>query len=418
MRKNMLCCVGALVFLAVTNVFAADYHAIIDLTNGLGDNYAQDMVMQADGKALMAGYYIETKSYQHTMFVMRYASDGALDESFGEHGVVMLAGPTDAKVNILQKVGVLSDGKILLVGQRVVDNQSQLLFSRLSDQGVLDRRFGSEGYVVTVLDSITPNIIGLRVDKDDQFFVTLANKDAIRILKFKPDGSLNTAFAHDGILRSDISGGQGTRAAALALQDDGKLVVVGTSYGDTHKQAFIARYDALGELDTSFAGKGYYVYRGSSDNADGFTDVRIQPNGQLIVSGFSIDQVSLRTQMLLMRFAANGSLDMSFGHDGVIQSCFNDGQSDCYGAQLTLKKDDQLLVASSWLDATGIFPVLYQFDARGALDLSYGVRGSKSFANISNYFSFTANQLNLDGHDVVAGYAPINGVNKLVLTSQ
>ena len=136
------------------------------------------------------------------------------------------------------------------------------------------------------------------------------------------------------------------------------------------------------------------------------------------MTGFSVDQVSQRTQMLLMRYAANGSLDTSFGHDGVIQSCFNDGQSDCYGAQLTLKKDGRLLVASPWLDATGIFPVLYQFDARGALDLSYGVRGSKSFANISNYFSFTANQLNLDGHDVVAGYAPINGVNKLVLTSQ
>lgn len=82
---------------------------------GLGDDYAQSMVLQPDGRILLAGFsYNGINGTGNDFSVVRFNADGSLDTSFGAGGkvVVQFAGEDQAN-----RVTLQADGKIVLVGQ-------------------------------------------------------------------------------------------------------------------------------------------------------------------------------------------------------------------------------------------------------------------------------------------------------------
>lgn len=418
MKKNTTLCFGLFSLLLLNDVMAAGFSTITDVINGQGNNYAQDLVTQMDGKAVVAGFYYDTHIKQNGSFILRYTTEGALDTTFGANGIKVLETLPGGEFSTLNKLGVLSDGKILLVGQMPQNGLQKLLLSRLNSNGSLDTTFGSNGYILTELTNIYPNVVHLISQNDDSFFVTLNNKNAVTILKFNANGSLNTSFANGGILISDISGGQGSYSSTLALQNDGKLVVAGGYIGDDFKGGFVARYDDTGVLDNSFGSNGVVTYRTSNSSTDYFTDVSIQNDGKVVLTGTSADKLNNMTTMLLVRYLSNGTLDTTFAAGGVINACPNYEQNNCSGLSVTVKANGNLLVGGQLISEDSTLPLLYQFDTTGTLLTSYGSNGSKVFENVSNHFNFSANGLDNLGNDMASGNALIDGLFKVVLMTQ
>src|SRR5207237_6440318 len=101
------------------------------LTPGVHYGLPSDIVVQPDGKILVAG------GYQ----LARYNSDGSLDGSFGDAGIASV--PVDAGANLALSLG--PNGAILAggnVGRRFA-------LKRFTDDGVLDSTFGHDGGVTT-----------------------------------------------------------------------------------------------------------------------------------------------------------------------------------------------------------------------------------------------------------------------------
>ena len=107
----------------------------------------------------------------------------------------------------------------------------------------------------------------------------------------------------------------------MARQPDGKLVVAGSGELFPEGVFYVARYNANGNLDSSF-GTGGIVSLLEPDGADALQSVVIQPDGKIIAGGF-IHNLDSSTQLsdadfYLLRLNQDGTLDNTFGSNGQV----------------------------------------------------------------------------------------------------
>ena len=127
-------------------------------------------------------------------------------------------------------------------------------------------------------------------------------------------GDLDSTFGIGGIA---ITFGPSDRANALIQQPDGKLVVAGESsaMGATH--VLLVRYLPDGRVDGSFGPGGKVTTTVGSRS--GATALIQQPDGTLVVAGFSSPVTGGSSDVLLVRYLSDGQLDTSFGVNGIGQ---------------------------------------------------------------------------------------------------
>ena len=125
---------------------------------------------------------------------------------------------------------------------------------------------------------------------------------------------------------TDFAGtGGDDRANGVALQSDGKIVVVGAAARDFA----VARYNSNGSLDTSFSGDGKQTTDlGGVVTGDGANGVAIQANGKIVAVGVAgATSHASPNDFGLVRYNPNGSLDTTFSGDGKQRTDF-DFESD------------------------------------------------------------------------------------------
>ena len=134
-------------------------------------------------------------------------------------------------------------------------------------------------------------------------------------------------------------------ANAVAVQDDGKIVVVGNAFGPMFSEDFaIARYNPNGSLDTSFSGDGKQTASFlTTAEANG---VAIQGDGKIVVVGTGVDNIDGGSEGAIARYNPNGTLDTSFSGDGTQTTDFGLGE----GAQATglaIQGDGKIVIVGS-----------------------------------------------------------------------
>jgi uncharacterized delta-60 repeat protein len=132
--------------------------------------------------------------------------------------------------------------------------------------------------------------------------------------------------------------------SALAVQADGKILAVGTSFPESGTDNVpddlgVARFNANGSLDTTFGGTGIVISDFGNDEYG--NDVSTQADGKIVVAGRSTGAAGL----LLVRYNYDGSLDSSFGANGrVVTGAGTDIQS---GGGAAIQPDGKILVAGA-----------------------------------------------------------------------
>ncbi len=194
------------------------------------------------------------------------------------------------------------------------------------------------------------------------------------VARYNEDGSLDTTFAEKGFLVNDDieSGGR------VALQSDGKILVGGTkrfesfpSYSDTPT---LTRYNPDGTLDNSFGG-GNVVIAGAGMGIAYPTGLAIQSDGKIVMVGGSYPWSRLGTTASggwMIRYLPNGTPDTSFGTGGIRNLTMTD-QTTCAG--LAIQPDGKMLLSVYTSTASGTPPpksMLWRLNADGNPDPTWG----------------------------------------------
>ena len=290
-----------------------------------------DLIIQADGKIVAAGHS------GGDFALARFYSDGSLDTGFDFDGIVTtdFTGNSDAGYAI----AVQSDGKILVAGV-TYGATTDFALARYNPDGSLDTSFSEDGMLVTDFASGSDTGLEIALQVDGKIIVAGYTSGAtadFALARYNPDGSLDTGFDGDGMLVTDIDGGD-DYGQAIALQLDGKIVVAGYTYGTTSDFA-LARYNPDGSLDTSFNGDGMLVtdFAGADDFAYA---VALQPNGKIVVAGCA---KGATIDFALARYHPDGSLDTTFASVGKLVTDYL-GSYD-YGQAIALLPDGKIIVA-------------------------------------------------------------------------
>jgi uncharacterized delta-60 repeat protein len=275
-----------------------------DLGGGNFDG-ATGVAVRPDGRIVLAGSAQRDASGNRDFAVARLTSTGALDTTFNGTGKQTVAFDLGgSNVDVAAAVTLQPDGRIVLAGytQRNATGDYDFAVARLASTGALDTTFDGDGKRTIFFDrggGLDDRAASVALQPDGKIVVAgSAQYNAtgdydFAVARLTSTGALDTTFDGDGkrTIAFDLGGGNEDRVAGVALQADGKIVLVGSAQRPTagDYDFAVARLDAGGALDTSFDynGKRVIYFDRNSGKNDRATGVAIAPDGKIVVAGFS-----------------------------------------------------------------------------------------------------------------------------------
>ena len=304
------------------------------------NDFASAVAIQADGKIVVVGLSYNGSTTDFA--VVRYNPDGSLDTSFDGDGKVTT--PIGSSDEAAYAVALQADGKIVAAGFtisfQVFPFAYEFAVVRYNPDGSLDTSFDEDGKVTTSFGGDLNDFANAVIIQVDGKIIAAGGSDSrFALVRYNTNGSLDTSFDTDGRVTTPI--GIDDSANAVAIRPDGKIVAAGVSYG-TNTDFAVVRYNPEGSLDTSFDGDGKVTTPIGSSN-DQALAVAIQRNGKIVVAGFSHN--GSNTDFALVRYNPNGLLDTSFDTDGIVTTQFGSGNE---GAEaLAIQRDGKIVAAGS-----------------------------------------------------------------------
>jgi uncharacterized delta-60 repeat protein len=369
------------------------------------NDQGQAVAVQPDGKILVAG----SGGSANSMFELaRYNPNGSLDTTFGQGGKMSTSfGPGADSANAL---ALQSDGKIVVVGSAYMGAATGTDFAvaRYNADGSLDTSFGQGGLVTTNFTlNYTDVAQGVALQADGRIVVVghtnggAATGDNFAVVRYNSDGSLDTSFGQGGLVATNFRGTSSDDAYAVAIQSDGRMVLAGTSNAAGNYDFALARYNLDGSLDASFGTGGLLTtdFAGANDNAQA---VVLQSDGKIVAAGFA---TSGTENFALARYNADGSLDTTFGLSGKVMTDFLRGTDVAEG--VALQADGKLVAAGFTYPRFSSVPkfALARYNADGSLDTTFGTNGTVTTVLAGNQDVARGVALQSDGKIVMAGYA-------------
>ncbi len=301
---------------SLDNTFSNDGKLIAD--SGSTERYATSIGIQSDGKILFSGFFYEPDNQNYISFIVRYSSDGTLDNTFSSDGKQT----TDFRITTL---AIQKDGKIIVAGDGI---------ARYNTDGSPDRTFRVDSPISEIASVAIQDdgkiLAGGTTESEDGGYI---HEDFI-IVRYNMDGSLDKSFSGDGIQTTnfDVTGEYGPlpgddQGHKVLIQGDGKIVFAGTSTNrqqvgsSDYRDYAIARYNPDGTFDSTFSNDGKQTTHLSSHNLSTHA-AAIQDDGKILVAGGGDEYYN--QSLNLARYNIDGSLDSTFSEDGVQSTAIPD----------------------------------------------------------------------------------------------
>ena len=340
---------------------------------------ASSIAIQGDGKIIIVGT-TQPMAYTHTssdIALVRYTTNGVIDTSFNNDGIVI----TNIGIRYYNDIGytttIQGDGKILVVGYSGYD----IALVRYTNHGGLDTTFGNRGIVTTVIRSNIGDPLVIQ-QSDGKILVAGSTSTTLVIFRYNTNGSLDSTFGNKGNVNTSFLNSS-LNISAIVIQSDSKILVAGSTWNGA--QSFILiRYTSNGSLDNSFGDNGIVATDNGGTNA-----LTIQSDGKIVIAGFYLKTNSERN-FALARYNTNGSLDNTFGNFGIVTTDLGRSQA----MSIAIQSDGSILVAGSSDTAFA----LVQYTANGSLDITFGNNGIVTTHNCPNTLT-----IQKDGKILVVG---------------
>jgi len=206
---------------------------------GTGNDEAAAIALRPDGRIVVGGHAGDGS--QHDMLVLQLTADGDPDVSFNGTGWVRIGfdgGDSFGHALLLQ-----ADGGAIVVGTTRIGTADRLAMARITDTGELDGAFGAGGKVTTAIGAVSVGQAILQYSPGS-LLVGGKGRDGgkynFAVAHYRNDGSLIPRFAGVGFAMYPI-GSQSDEVRAMALQEDGKVVLAGGTRSSNNLNFGVAR---------------------------------------------------------------------------------------------------------------------------------------------------------------------------------
>ena len=306
------------------------YHGDVVISPG----QVLDIAIRGDGNIIGAGYsFVE---YRYLGFLVGVSPDG---------GYAGLGSPgpwfSDRQFN---RIAVGADGRLVVGGVHIRGFQPRrFVVNGFTSNGGLDLTFGHRGRASGSTGRLSTQTGTTAIVQSPDGHIVLVGTDFtsssvdgdVVLLRYGPDGRLDREFGVRG--RSTTRMGGFDQAFDAALQDDGKIVVAGTTGASPQNHRFLLlRYLPDGTLDPSFGGGGFVEHDFGGVDAEAYA-VAIQADGKVVAAGEADETLALA------RYLPDGTLDPTFGTDGVTSTPLPPGNT-AEARELVIQPDGKLLV--------------------------------------------------------------------------
>jgi len=334
------------------------------------------------------------------------AQAGSLDPTFATGGIFIsptVRGTADA-------VAIQSDGKILVAGGGVVNNNFAAIITRLNTNGTLDTSFGSGGFATIdnagsffamILESSGKIVAAANGNPD-------ANSGFVELARFNSNGTLDASFGKDGTTTTQAVPFTPSfdSTGAIALQSNGEILVAASSPG------VMARFTSTGQLDTTF-GTG-----GIANLVSSFpTQILVQASGKILVSAGAPQPTPAAQASIVSRYNSNGSLDTTFAAAGMMATVATASAMTESGGKIVIAGAVTSKISAPPASGDVGFGIV-RYSANGVIDTSFGTGGIAvvdfgSSAPLSGAFAIAIQS----NGDIVAGGAAAQGPENTGLNS-
>lgn len=359
-----------------------------------GVDRAYDIAVQPDGMIVAVG---ATEKLGGTAFaVVRFGPDGTLDPTFGLGGRMTVAfGFGNPQVDFATAVALHPDGAIYLAGPVTgADGDMEVGVARLDSSGSLDAGFGVGGKAIVPFDlgEIDGDLFwDMALQTDGKVLVAgevdgLAANVDFGLARLTSSGDPDLTFGSNGlrIVFFDEGGSYGDFARAVAVQPDGKIILVGTvDVGAGTADIGVVRLNSNSTNDSTFGtlGKVLIAFDGGGEDVDIGTDVALQKDGKIVVVG-AAEAANSKMDFAIARINSDGTLDSTFDGDGKTTVAYDlggDWEDRVYA--VALNPDGKIVVGGHVDGPNGDRDFgIARLDTNGALDPTFGSGGTATVA--------------------------------------
>jgi uncharacterized delta-60 repeat protein len=319
-------------------------NGLLTLHVGATIDHANDLVFDNQGRIVITGLALINGAQR--IFVMRLNADGSKDTSFGADGVAALDTSSFGSMSWVNTIAIDHMQRIVVAGSTsqpgTLTADRNLLFARLTPDGVLDTGFNGTGYYTRDINTGYPTltdsyeeVYDIKIDDNDGIlFAGAANittssssvSTADSIMgRINPDGTPDLTFGTGSTTPPLCSVGAPCGIVFVSssyVDATFRMVVAGASIYSTGTKcglSFLDRHEING-VDQPFTG-GTTLYCAGSTSYNG-DDILALPDGKLLVGGSSGSQwigtwqtvgVPYSGQSFLTQYNTDGTLDTSFG---------------------------------------------------------------------------------------------------------
>jgi uncharacterized delta-60 repeat protein len=340
----------------------------------------------ADGRVLVAVSGFSDGQVDARASLLMYRADGTLDPAFGQGGkaVVNFVAGNGSFAEEAAQVIALSDGGFLMIGNLYGSTPSLggIGIAKFSATGALDTSFGTNGIVHIAGDPFLNSAASIVELPGGKLLLTgtLGNgavapataAPEMALLRFNANGTPDTGFGTNGVVRGLGAGGTGAFAGSQSLGSkllgDGDTLTIGHE-GDT---LIVLRHNADGTADTAF-GTGGRLDIALPEMPDGLRNIVIDPQGRIL---FAMDGESEATY--LGRLNADGTLDTGFGTNGFVALPSVRPGLDTEPEAIAVDGAGNILVAGTAEDEAAdedLFSFVMRFKPDGTLDTGFDANG-------------------------------------------
>ena len=344
---------------------------------------------------------------------------GAFDTSFAGIGQKTVAFDRGGSLSdVGEAIAIQSDGKILVAGAvQVSSSDTDFGVTRLKSDGSIDTTFGTNGKVTIAFDFVTNGFdkaTAIAVQADGKIVVVgqASFGDSARrtfaLARLTSAGRLDTTFSDDG--KALIHFGSDSSATGVAIQSNGKIVVSGTEYKDfSGKDMAVARFNSNGTLDTTFNGVGFrtVAFDIGGSKEEYCNAISLQADGKIVLAGTAHTGGSNVFEFAVARLTTSGSLDTTFDGDGKKTIAFDHGVASA----VAVSSSGKIVVAGRANVASDQDFAVARLNSNGSLDSTFDGDGKKTIAfdlGGSNNDQANAVKIQSDGKIVVAGSARVS----------
>lgn len=375
--------------------FGASGIVATTIAPGQQDAWASDVAIQPDGKIVVVGTL--TTPGDRDFAVVRYNTDGTLDNSFSDNGI-LYAG-FENKDDFGSAVAIDSNNRIIVGGTATIGDDDDFAVMSLTPNGLFDPSFGGGDGRATIGFGDDENAKDLVIQPDGR--IVLGGRKYVSdifgwhtefaVARFNPDGSPDTTFDSDGKRSIDLSGGD--FGESVALDTHGRIIITGSDFE-------FARLYPSGALDPNFDGDGKLSTPVSRNTWS--STVLALPDDKILAAG------SIGGQMALLRYNFDGTLDARFDGDGKLLLDILPDISEAADSMLRMP-DSRLLLAGG--------NVIVRLFADGTLDSGGRQLAAPASGSQDNLHIVQATLAQPDGAIVSVGLAHRGGMDDdIVLT--